>query len=43
MFPVTEAVSASTVALPFYSALRSDQIARVADALRRAIGGEHGT
>jgi perosamine synthetase len=43
LFPVTEAVSASTVALPFYSALRPDQIARVAEALRRAIGGGHGT
>ena len=41
MFPVTEAVSASTVALPFYSTLKRDQIARVAEALRRAIGDEH--
>jgi perosamine synthetase len=43
MFPVTEAVSSSTVALPFYGTLKPEQIARVADALRRAIGGRHGT
>jgi perosamine synthetase len=43
MFPVTEAVSASTVALPFYGALKREQIARVAEALRRAIQDAHGT
>jgi len=36
-FPVTEAVAASTVALPFYSGLRSEDIARIADALWRAV------
>ena len=36
-FPVTEAVSASTVALPFYNSLTSDQIDRIATALRRAL------
>ena len=43
MFPVTEAVSASTVALPFYGTLKREQIARVAETLRRAICDAHGT
>jgi perosamine synthetase len=42
-FPVTEAVAASTVALPFFNALRSDQIDRVADALQRALHRAHGS
>jgi perosamine synthetase len=37
-FPVTEAVAASTVALPFYTTLRREHIARIAGALRRAMG-----
>jgi perosamine synthetase len=36
-FPVTEAVAASTVALPFFTRMRRDQIARVSDALRRVL------
>jgi perosamine synthetase len=36
-FPITESIAASTVALPFYTSLRSDQIARVSDVLRRAL------
>ena len=36
-FPITEGIAASTVALPFYTSLRSDQIARVGDVLRRAL------
>jgi perosamine synthetase len=36
-FPITEAIAASTVALPFYSGLQRDQIARVADVLRRTL------
>ena len=38
-FPVTEAVAASTVALPFYNNLQSEQIRRVSDVLRRALRG----
>ena len=37
-FPVTEAVAASTVALPFYNNLQPEQIRRVSDVLRRALG-----
>jgi perosamine synthetase len=36
-FPITEGIAASTVALPFHTSLRSDQIARVSDVLRRAL------
>ncbi len=38
-FPITEAVADSTVALPFHTQLRREQIARVGDVLRRAIAG----
>ena len=37
-FPVTEAVAASTIALPFYTNLQPEQISRVSDGLRRALG-----
>jgi perosamine synthetase len=37
-FPVTEAVAASTIALPFYTNLQPEQIRRVSDGLRRALG-----
>jgi perosamine synthetase len=40
-FPVTEAVSASTVALPFFNALQGGEIERVSQALRRALGLKH--
>jgi perosamine synthetase len=36
-FPVTEAVAASTIALPFYTNLQPEQISRVSDGLRRAL------
>jgi perosamine synthetase len=36
-FPITEAIAATTVALPFHTRLRSDQTARVGNALRRAL------
>lgn len=36
--PVTEAVGARTIALPFFNRLTRDQVACVADALVRAIG-----
>jgi perosamine synthetase len=36
-FPITEAIAASTVALPFYNNLRTEQIRRVSDGLRRAL------
>ena len=36
-FPITEAIAASTVALPFYNNLQSEQIRRVSDVLRRAL------
>ena len=36
-FPVTEAVAASTVALPFYNNLQPEQIRRISDVLRRAL------
>ena len=39
-FPITEAVSASTVALPFYNTLRKNQIRRISDTLRSALGHE---
>jgi perosamine synthetase len=35
-FPVTESIASSTVALPFYNHLRTDQIRRIADVLQRA-------
>ena len=38
-FPITEAISISTIALPFYTGLRSDQIARISSVLRRAVEG----
>ena len=37
-FPVTEAVAASTIALPFYTNLQPEQISRISDGLRRALG-----
>ena len=36
-FPITEAIAASTVALPFYNNLQTEQIRRVSDVLRRAL------
>ena len=36
-FPVTEAISASTIALPFFPELREDQVERVCDELDEAI------
>jgi dTDP-4-amino-4,6-dideoxygalactose transaminase len=36
-FPVTEGVSASTVALPFFNMLRSEQIHRITKTLQRAL------
>jgi dTDP-4-amino-4,6-dideoxygalactose transaminase len=36
-FPITEAIAASTVALPFYNNLQSEQIRRIGDVLRRAL------
>jgi len=39
-FPVTEAISASTIALPFFCEITDDQIDRVCDALARAIDAE---
>ena len=36
-FPVTEAVAASTIALPFYTSLQPEQIRRIGDGLRRAL------
>jgi perosamine synthetase len=41
MFPVTEEVASSTVALPFYNKLRGGQICRVGEALRNAL--RHGS
>jgi dTDP-4-amino-4,6-dideoxygalactose transaminase len=37
MLPVTERVSASTLALPFYVQLEDDDIAYVASALREVL------
>ena len=37
-FPVTEAVAASTIALPFYTNLQPEQIGRINEGLRRALG-----
>ncbi len=39
-FPVTEAISASTIALPFFCEITDDQIDRVCDAMARAIDAE---
>ncbi len=39
-FPVTEAISASTIALPFFCEMTDDQIDRVCDAMARAIDAE---
>ncbi len=39
-FPVTEAISASTIALPFFCEITDDQIDRVCDAMARAIAAE---
>jgi len=41
-FPVTEAIAATTVALPFYNALDGERIHRIATALRRLLGQRHG-
>jgi len=38
MFPVTESVAARTIALPFHTRLDEAQVARVAQALREALG-----
>jgi perosamine synthetase len=38
-FPVTEALSARTIALPFFNKLTESQIDRVAEALAEAIDG----
>ena len=37
-FPVTETVAASTIALPFYTNLQPEQIGRISEGLRRALG-----
>ncbi len=37
-FPVTEAVAASTIALPFHTNLTPEQIGRISQALRQALG-----
>ncbi|MBU0595326.1 DegT/DnrJ/EryC1/StrS family aminotransferase, partial [Candidatus Bipolaricaulota bacterium] len=37
MLPITEAVGARTIALPFYNRLHRDQVDRVAEALAGAI------
>lgn len=37
MFPVCEDVAARSIALPFFPAMRQDQVERVADALREAL------
>ena len=37
-FPITESIAASTVALPFYTRLRRDEIARICDVVRRVVG-----
>ncbi len=39
-FPVTEAISASTIALPFFCEMTDDQIDRVCDTMARAIDAE---
>ncbi|UTI62916.1 DegT/DnrJ/EryC1/StrS family aminotransferase [Paraconexibacter antarcticus] len=39
MFPVCEDVAARSIALPFFPAMRQDQVERVADALREALRG----
>jgi perosamine synthetase len=39
MFPVCEDVAARSIALPFFPAMRQDQVERVADALREALKG----
>jgi perosamine synthetase len=36
-FPVTEAVAASTIALPFYTNLQAEQIRRISEGLRHAL------
>jgi perosamine synthetase len=42
-FPITEAISASTVALPFYTRMHRDEVARACDALRRALAQVRGS
>ncbi len=42
-FPITEEIASSTVALPFYNRLRSEQIHQVSEALRRALCRRHRT
>jgi perosamine synthetase len=38
-FPTTEAIAASTIALPFYTGLRREQVARISGSVRRAVLG----
>lgn len=38
-FPITEAISSSTVALPFFPAMTEDQVDRVCGALAAAVAG----
>ena len=38
-FPVTEAISASTIALPFFPEMTEDQVDRVCGALERVVRG----
>jgi perosamine synthetase len=40
LLPVTEAISASTIALPFFPAMRVEQVDRVIEALAAAIGAQ---
>jgi perosamine synthetase len=42
-FPITEAIAASTVALPFFTSLRREQIARISDVVRRAVARVSGS
>jgi dTDP-4-amino-4,6-dideoxygalactose transaminase len=43
MLPVTESISASTIALPFFPEMRRDQVDRVTEALAQAIAGQRGS
>ena len=40
--PITEAISASTIALPFFCEMTDDQVDRVCQAMERAIKAERG-
>ncbi|HRC07717.1 MAG TPA: DegT/DnrJ/EryC1/StrS family aminotransferase [Miltoncostaeales bacterium] len=43
MLPVTEAISASTIALPFFPEMQRDQVDRVTQALAQAITAQRGS